>query len=168
MSKVIEKTTASRYVDRDYMSCIDFSDTFATTNHENNLQEIAHLIFDNPPGWVRWLFTLRNNFVKLFGLKTELPADYNERFAIGGYVGFFKIFSISDGEIFLGADDKHLNFRAIISYSNDVSHNIEVITLVQYNNLAGKMYMRVIKPFHRIVVKRMVSNAYKNHLKGDQ
>ncbi len=161
MSKVQEENTSSEYLERGLLSQIDFSDTFSTTNQEDKLEEITHLIFNNPPKWIKSLFILRNKIVKLLGLKAEKPADYNERFAVGGYIGFFKIFSITQHEIVLGANDSHLNFRAIVAKKNEDLHNIKLITLVQYNNSTGKIYMSVIKPFHRLVVKRMVKNAYK-------
>lgn len=161
MSKVREETTLPEYTNGGYLDQINFSDTFATTNHQSNLKEITHLVFNNPPKWIQWLFHLRNKLVNLLGLKTEIPADYNERFSIGGYIGFFKIFFISDTKIVLGANDTHLNFRAIVLNNNEASYNIKVITLVQYNNAFGKVYMRAIAPFHRVVVKRMVKSAYK-------
>ncbi|MFD2036299.1 DUF2867 domain-containing protein [Belliella marina] len=160
MGKVRIEKTPLEYMGRGLLSKVDFSDTFSTTNQENNLREITHLIFNKPPKWVKWLFSIRNKTVRLFGLKTEMPADYNERFAVGGYIGYFRIFSISDHEIVLGADDSHLNFRAIVAHNKETLHNIKVITLVQYNNPMGKIYMGIIKPFHLMVVKRLVKNAY--------
>ncbi len=91
-----------------------------------------------------------------------MPGNYHEKFEVDGYIGFFKIFSISETEIILGANDKHLDFRAIITKDKALVYNIKVITLVSYNNTFGKIYMTIIKPFHRIVVKSLVKNAYKN------
>ncbi len=140
---------------------IDFYDTFSTTNHINSIKEITNLVFNTTPNWINLLFTLRNKVAGIFGLKTEMPSDYNEDYKVGGYVKFFKIYSISDNEVILGADDSHLNFRAIVINDNANLFNIKVITLVEYNNLKGKIYMRMIKPFHRQIVKRMVKNAFK-------
>ncbi|WKK77121.2 DUF2867 domain-containing protein [Marivirga salinae] len=161
MSKVKDEITPAEYLERGLLNQIDFYDTFSTTNKKDNLEEIAHLILDNPPKWIKSLFTLRNKIAKLIGLKTEKPADYNERFEVGGYIGFFKIFSITQNEIVLGANDSHLNFRAIVANKIEDLHNIKFITLVQYNNSTGRIYMSVVKPFHRLVVKRMVKNAHK-------
>ena len=133
-------------------------------NNTNNLEEITNLIFNTTPKWVNSLFTLRNRIASLFGLKTEMPNNYNKNFKVGGYIKFFKIYSISDSEIILGADDLHLNFRALIINNKSVSYNIKVITLVEYNNLKGKIYMGVIKPFHRQIVIRMVKNAHEEKL----
>lgn len=161
MSIVKEETTLQAYIKGNLLSRVDFNDTFSVTNHENNLYEISNLIFNNPPKWISWLFSIRNKLVKIVGLKTEIPQDYHTQFTIGGYIGFFKIFYISENQLVLGADDVHLNFRAIILKTDELTHNVKVVTLVQYNNSFGRFYMNVIKPFHVVVVKRMMKNAYK-------
>jgi hypothetical protein len=161
MKKVKEEQTKLTDSLKALLPKINFKDTFSTTNHSNSLEEIIDLIFNTTPGWVNSLFTVRNKIVRVFGIKTELPDDYNEEFKIGGYVKFFKIYSISDHEVVLGADDSHLNFRAIVINDQSESYNIKVITLVEYNNLKGKIYMGTIKLFHRQIVKRMVRNAFR-------
>jgi hypothetical protein len=161
MKKVIEEKIELTDEQKKMLSKIDFVDTFSTTNHINNIEEITNLVFNTTPKWINSLFAIRNKIASLFGLKTEMPNDYNENYKVGGYVKFFKIFSISDNEVILGADDSHLNFRAVINNDKSDSYNIKVITLVEYNNLKGKIYMGIIKPFHRQIVKRMVKNAYK-------
>ena len=160
MKKVKEEATPSSYLEAKLLDQIDFSDTFSTTNHKNTLEETTNFIFNNTPKWIDQLFVIRNKIVKLFGLKTGIPADYNEEFRVGGYIAFFKIFSIANNEIILGANDSHLNFRAVVANSNETDFNIKVVTLVEYNNTKGKIYMNLIKPFHRIIVKRMVKNAF--------
>lgn len=158
---VIEEKTELTDNQKHLLSKIDFADTFSTTNHINNIEEVTNLIFNTTPRWINSLFTIRNKIVRLFGLKNKVPDDYNENFEIGGYVKFFKIFSISDNEVTIGADDTHLNFRALIKNDKSDSFNIKVTTLVEYNNYKGKIYMGIIKPFHRQIVKRMLRNAYK-------
>lgn len=161
MKKVKEVKTSLTEIHKKLLPKIDFSDTFSTTNHTDSIEKITKLIFNTPPRWIKLLFTLRNSLAALVGLKTVKPDDYNEGFTVDDYVNFFKIYAISDNEVIIGADDSHLNFRAIIHNTQSESFNIEVITLVEYNNLKGKVYMGIIKPFHRLVVKRMVKNAYK-------
>ncbi|MEM6813010.1 MAG: DUF2867 domain-containing protein [Bacteroidota bacterium] len=162
---MIRKVKEERISPGDYpkglLKRIDFADIFSTTNHTNSIQEITDLIFNTTPGWIKGLFAVRNKIVYLFGLKSEKPKDYNENYEVGGYVKFFKIFSISDNEVILGANDSHLNFRALVKNDKSDYYNIKVITLVEYNNLKGKIYMQLIKPFHRVVVKRMVKNAFR-------
>jgi len=139
---------------------IDFFDIFSTTNHVDSLELISNKIFNTTPKWVAFLFRIRNSIANIIGLKYELPDDFNENFKVGGYIKFFKILEIKAHEVVLGANDKHLNFRAIITRTADTHYNIKLTTLVEYNNTLGKIYMAVVKPFHRIVVIRMLKNAY--------
>lgn len=161
MSKVKEETVFISKKAEELFPKVDFSDTFSTTNTQDSIQKITNLIFNTTPKWVAFLFRIRNTIVKFFGLKTTLPSDYNEDFKVGGYVKFFKIYDIADNEVILGANDSHLNFRAIIHNSKSPTYNVKVTTLVAYNNKKGKIYMSLIKPFHRLVVKRMVGQAFK-------
>lgn len=160
MKKVKEEAVFLTKKTKNLFSKIDFSDTFATTNHLNNIEEITTLVFKTTPKWVQYLLMLRNKLVAFIGLKSSIPDDYNETFVEGGYVSFFKIYHINTDEIILGLDDSHLNFRAIINKIASDSYNIKVTTLVEYNNLKGKIYMAVVKPFHRLVLMSMVKKAY--------
>lgn len=146
---------------------IDFADTFSTTNRIHSIQEITNQIFNTTPKWIAFLFKIRNSIVQFFGLKTTLPEDHHEEFKVGSYIKFFKIYDITPSEVILGANDSHLNFRAIVSDTKVASHNIKVTTLVEYNNKKGKIYMNLIKPFHRMVVKRMVSQAFQSPEKNN-
>ncbi|GGD15395.1 DUF2867 domain-containing protein [Hyunsoonleella pacifica] len=143
------------------LSKIDFTDTFSITNHKDSLETIAHLIFGTMPKWVAFLMRLRNAIVKVFGLKTDMDKDFTPQYKPGENIGFIKVFSVEDNEILLGADDKHLDFRVSVFNSKEQQHNIKVTTLVKYNNLFGKIYMALIRPFHVVIVKRMVKQAYK-------
>lgn len=159
--KVVERKLKTEIQDHFKLKTIDFEDTFATVNRQDNLLEITKLIFDNSPKWVSWLMALRNTLVKFIGLQTEKPSTAVIGFKEGEYIGFFQIMSIQDNDIVLGADDSHLNFRAIISCNSDQEYNIDLTTLVEFNNKTGRIYFSLIKPFHKIVVKHMLKQAYK-------
>lgn len=156
IEEINPETTGIKYA----MSTVDFSDTFSTSNHQDDLEQIATKIFGTFPVWVKWFFQIRSVLVRLIGLKTAPPEDYNKEIRVGGYIGFFRIFAILPDEMILGADDSHLNFRVSIYNSGSKSYNIKVTTLVKFNNFTGKLYMSLISPFHRLVVKRMVRQAY--------
>lgn len=140
---------------------IDFYDTFSTTNHVHSLEKITHLIFNSPPKWIQNLFSIRNFLVQLIGITTNKPSDYHTSFTIGGYIGFFKIYEIAPNYLVLGLNDNHLDFRVLIENVHSTAHNIMVTTLVKFNNTKGKWYMKCIAPFHKIVVTRMIANAYR-------
>ena len=161
MKKVKEEKPYITTKAKEMFPDIDFSDSFSTTNKEDSIGDIANLVFNTSPKWIEVLFKIRNKIVGFIGLKNDVPTDYKEGLEVGDYIKFFKIYYISENEMILGADDSHLNFRAIISNVNSVEYNIRVTTLVKYNNKKGRIYMKIIKPFHRLVVMKMVSNAYK-------
>ncbi|MCT4582914.1 MAG: DUF2867 domain-containing protein [Flavobacteriales bacterium] len=139
---------------------IDFYDTFSTTNHQDTIEEVGLKIFNTSPKWVEWLFNLRNFLVRFIGLKTDPPKDFNESLEEGGYIHFFKIYQLEPDFMVLGADDKHLNFRAVIAKHPILDYNIKVTTLVTYNNRLGHIYFFLIRPFHALVVRQMVKQAY--------
>ncbi len=58
-------------------------------------------------------------------------------------------------------NDKHLDIKMSIlnRYDNNSQKNTVIIsTLVYFNNFLGRFYMLIITPFHKIVVKRLLSN----------
>lgn len=112
------------------------------------------------PKWVAALMRCRNAVVRRLGLKTEMTKGFTPKYEVGETIGFFKIFSVTADEIVLGADDKHLDFRVSVFNSKAPIYNIKLTTLVQYNNSFGKLYMTIVKPFHVLVVKHMVKQAY--------
>lgn len=160
MRKVKEEKIRPTLAMQELLATIDFYDTFSTTNHFHSMEEITRLIFNSSSRWVDALFKIRNKLVQLIGLRSDLPSGYHTRFEVGGYIKFFKIFSITANEVVLGADDSHLNFRAVVTNDYTNQYNIKVTTLVHFNNAKGKWYMKVIQPFHRLVVARMVKNAF--------
>lgn len=76
-------------------------------------------------------------------------------FAVGNTVGLFKIYFINEKEIISGLKDNHLDF-CISFYKKD--NKVILSTLVKYNNTFGKVYMNIVKPFHKLIVKNMLKN----------
>lgn len=140
MKKVREEKVCITESGKECLASIDFSDTFATTNHVDSIERVTELIFETMPKWIDKLFEFRNWMVSFWGLKTDFKSKDG--------VGFFKTYKESKNEIILGVDDSHLNFRALVCNTGTKCYNIKVTTLVHYNNRKGKIYMRLIKPFH--------------------
>ncbi len=155
-----EKQTVLSEAGKDSLSKIDYSDTFSTTNHVNTIEEITYLIFNTKPYWMKFLYAMRNKIAPIFGLKRNIPKNYFEAYEVGGYIKSFKFFSITDKEVIIGADDAHLNFRLVVGDQKSDIFNINLTTLVEYKNHKGKIYMDIIKPFHKLVIKRMLQSAF--------
>ncbi len=80
-------------------------------------------------------------------------------------LGLFKVFDSTDQEVILGEDDKHLNFR-ISLYKTPVPEQegkylLTITTAVYFKNTFGKIYFRLIKPFHQLIVPRMLKGILK-------
>lgn len=128
------------------------------------ITDVGQAFFRPPPAWVRFLFLLRNRLVSVFGLKTPdvdkaLPKEY--LFEEGEKIGAFRVYDRTENEIVMGEDDKHLSFRVSLFQSeNDKSEQIvNITTIVKYNNWFGRFYFMVIKPFHKILAKRMLRKS---------
>ncbi len=146
-----------------FIAKVDYEDAFKVTLNKQtiSIEDIYLQIFTYTPKWVNSLFKFRNSIGGLFRLDTskEIEEINAKNLKVGLKAGIFKIYDIKPNEIIAGEDDRHLNFRVSI-----LKRNNEVVlgTLVKYNNTAGKIYMAIIMPFHKLIVKTMLANAVKN------
>lgn len=135
----------------------DWADRFTLGLPINNLtaREAARLALEYPPGWVRRLMTLRNALVAPFGLKSAAEKVATSDTEIGG----FPVVSVSDDRVVLGFDDRHLDFRIVIDVRQDrpSGQTLSVMTLVHRNNLIGRLYLAAVMPFHKLIVRTMLS-----------
>ncbi|UDF27894.1 UNVERIFIED_ORG: DUF2867 domain-containing protein [Roseateles sp. XES5] len=135
----------------------DWADRFTLGLPVENLtaREAARLALEHPPGWVRKLMVLRNTLVAPFGLKGAAEEVRTSEAEIGG----FPVVSASDDRVVLGFDDRHLDFRIVIDVRQDrpSGQTLSVMTLVHRNNLLGRLYLAAVMPFHKLIVRRMLS-----------
>jgi hypothetical protein len=113
--------------------------------------DVAHLALDRFPPWARFLLWLRNAIVAPFGLQStrDVASNHTE------VIGFFPIISQSDGQIVVGLDDSHLDFRLVIDVLDLGAGEalVSFTTLVYRKVLLGRIYIAAITPFHRLIVK---------------
>lgn len=162
MKKAIKDDVYITEDGRKSLESIHFSDTFSTTNSTDDLKKITQLIFGTMPAWIVFLFKIRDKIGRYIGFKQGVVKNEFKEIKEGKTIGFFTFYKVNSTEIILGADDHHLNFRALINNTKSRKYNIKVTTLVQYHNKKGVVYMRLIKPFHELVVKHMVQQAFKD------
>ena len=62
----------------------------------------------------------------------------------------------TENEAIMRKDDKHLLFY--VSIAKIENNLIDVTTVVQYHNALGKVYFFFIKPFHKMIVPRVVKD----------
>jgi len=105
------------------------------------------------PLWIETLLSLRNRLVAPFGLKTPLPTGTGATDTIG----IFPVLSESSNRLVAGFNDKHLDFRVVVDVAtSDHGQRVTATTLVLTHNLLGRVYLAIILPFHRLIVRTML------------
>ena len=137
------------------LSRVDYFDVFsAEVGREATLEAVARRVLGGrPPRLMR----LRDALVRPFGLKTS-PSGARPvpRFVAGERIGLFTLFERSADELLLGEDDRHLDFRVCLRVAGGKA---TLATLVHFRNLWGRAYFFLIRPFHALIVRRMLRRA---------
>jgi len=111
--------------------------------------------------------SLRNKGAALLGLqhysKSELEnirsSIHKNPYIVGERAGMFSVISVSEDEVILGDDDKHLNFRVSVLVLPGEESTVYVSTIVDEHNLMGRIYMLIVRPVHRIIAPCLVRKA---------
>ena len=118
------------------------------------------------PRWVEAMMGLRNRIVGLFGLKNLghlgalPPHKETAEYRIGDRVGIFTLLSMSDDEVILGDDDKHLDVKvSLCKVMRDDHEAVAVTTVVHIHNLLGRVYMLFVAPMHRIIAPAVMARG---------
>ena len=140
---------------------MNLADAFAIrlpAGTSGNPDLLARFILSHQPSWIGWLTNVRDAVVACFGLKTAKHLA-----SLANRIGPFKVYSTNQAEIVLGEDDKHLDFRISILCSGEAepegSRQLVFSTVVQCHNRLGRVYLFMIAPFHRLVVKASLLRA---------
>lgn len=127
---------------------------------------LARFVFSQLSPWMTVLMKIRDAVVAAFGVKTIKQLTLLGEEGKEGHssrIGFFKVYNISEREIVLGEDDKHLDFRLSVLCSSQTSpiekHCLTLSTVVHCHNRLGRFYIFVITPFHRVIVQSILRRA---------
>jgi hypothetical protein len=140
---------------RPLLAGAQFSDAFSVAVDDTALDArgAAERMLGYRPRWIAALMALRNSLVTPFGLKTPSP----ERRTAADTVGIFPVLSETPGRLVAGFDDRHLDFRVVVDVASPgPGRQVTATTLVETHNLLGRLYLAVILPFHRIIVRAML------------
>jgi hypothetical protein len=125
----------------------------------------ARLILNHSPGWLRGLLALRDLMVLPLGLKTSSQlAEHLDRDQYD-HIGFFRVLSRQAHELVVGERDRHLDFRASVLIRTAIEPGLDQVvltTVVHCNNWTGKIYIRAIEPFHKLVVSAGLANLVRH------
>ncbi|MFM9924417.1 DUF2867 domain-containing protein [Variovorax sp. H27-G14] len=142
------------------------ADAFAITlppDAPQDTEALARFALGNPAAWFRALLVVRDAIVRPFGIKTssrirrELGRD-----GAATHIDFFPILARRAGELIVGEEDRHLDFRASLLQrpsADGRGRELVMTTAVHCHNLLGRIYIFVIGPFHRLVVRSVLARA---------
>jgi Protein of unknown function (DUF2867) len=132
-----------------------FSDAYSIMVDDLALdaRHAAEKMLGRSPRWILTLMTLRDLFVAPFGLKTAQAA----RRSSTNRIGMFPVLSETPRRIVAGLDDHHLDFRVVVDVADSGGgRRVTATTLVLTHNLLGRVYLAIILPFHRLIVRSML------------
>jgi Protein of unknown function (DUF2867) len=132
-----------------------FRDAFSVVVEDTALDAriAAEKMLGRSPRWIERLLALRHFLVAPFGLKTSAPKDPRRP----DIIGLLPVVSQSPERLVAGFDDKHLDFRVVVDVAAAGSgRRVTATTLVLTHNLLGRVYLKVILPFHRLVVRALL------------
>jgi hypothetical protein len=96
---------------------------------------------------------LRDLLVAPFGLKTAATA----RRTSTNRIGLFPVLSETPQRIVAGLNDRHLDFRLVVDVAcSGAGRRVTATTVVLTHNLLGRLYLAIILPFHRLIVRSML------------
>jgi hypothetical protein len=145
---------------------VDFADAYAVSlppNASSDPEQLGRFILGNQAPWVAMLMSLRDTMVAGFGLKTARQLRQPGGAPEDRRIHIFKIYEANEREILLGEDDAHLDFRisvmcrpsgsVAVGAQGAAPREVVVSTVVSCHNRLGRGYIKLIAPFHRVIVK---------------
>jgi Protein of unknown function (DUF2867) len=138
-----------------------FGDAYQTTVKGQSLDplEAARRAVYGAPNWINILLRIRTILVKPFGLK---PGESPARDKAGaGNIGMFPILDQQPQRLTLGMNDKHLDFRLLVDVRElgEGRQSVTASTIVKTHNALGRIYLMIVKPFHRVIVPAMLAKV---------
>lgn len=134
----------------------DFADAFAVRLPAGSATDVAsaHAALESAgsPPWMDALVQVRRVLARALRLDT---AEWEPG------TSPFVLLRQTDDLVVAGADDRHLDFRAVLQVRDDGRGGNELLlcTVVQRHNTVGRGYFALVRPFHRRIVPAVLRRA---------
>jgi hypothetical protein len=150
---------------------VDFADAYAVALPPGVTARLfAEAVFSSAPPWVAALMAIRHALVAPLGLVASRAALYRAAVAANGTgarVGVFPLLAETSGELVLGLDDRHLDFRVSVRVVPGAGATTGVVaTRVRFHGALGRAYFVPVRPAHRVVVPAMLRRAARRLARG--
>jgi uncharacterized protein DUF2867 len=136
----------------------DLLDAFAIrlpAGASDDPEMLARVAFERQAAWIRALTWVRDTVMATVGVKSS--REIGAAAATRGLqvIGYFPVLSKSAGEMVMGGDDRHLDFRVavLVRAAAQGRRELVVVTVVHCHNRLGRTYLAVIAPFHRTILR---------------
>lgn len=123
--------------------------------------DFCYAVLSRTPRWVTDLLSVRDVLMAPFGLNRQRRVPRGEgAIEPGQKLGPFTVMTVDESEVLLGDDDKHLSFRTSFAVRDHLGGREGVCTTaVRFHGGFGRTYFRTIKPFHDLIVPRVVAHG---------
>ena len=138
-----------------------------TIEGNTSLRQFVASMLSYYPWWVLLLYRIRSVLVKILGLVEQQAPEVlphlqaaNVSFAVGDLVTFFTVRLAKEKHYWVGEtpEDKHLSayFGVFVEPLAVNRKRFHVATIVHYKHWTGPVYFNIIRPFHHLVISRMM------------
>ena len=141
----------------------DLLDAFAIrlpAGASDDVEVLARAALERQAWWIRALTRVRDVVMATVAVKSSRARGrYPPARGAGG--GVFPVVGRSGAGVIVGADDWHLDFRVTIQLRADAANGRELVaaTVVHCHNRLGRIYLKTIAPFHRVIVPASLEQA---------
>lgn len=117
------------------------------SRRELGIVDVFFGIFAHHPLWMKLLLIVRNKVASLAGLDAPtaseiLHVEIKDRYVVGEKIGVWPIFSLSEDEVVIGRNNKHMDFRlSVLKVPDGDRTSVVVSTICTVHNLTGKLYL---------------------------
>ncbi|MES1954938.1 DUF2867 domain-containing protein [Salinisphaera hydrothermalis] len=150
----------------DWLADADLADAFAIRIPEHAAEQgilhLARCVLGHPPVWFKGLISLRDILVAGLNIKTSRRLRGDAEADDAAHIDFFRVLAVSENEVIIGEDDRHLDFRGSVlirPVPGRAEAELIATTVVHCHNRLGKAYLMIIAPFHRLVIRSNLSRA---------
>ena len=145
----------------------DFKDAYRApiARSDQGMVELFAALFGHHPLPVKLALVARNAVAGLCGLNVPPAADIlrpaiRGSYAVGDKIGPWPVFAITEHELIAGRDNGHMDFRlSVLKTRHGDAASVTVSTICNVHNDFGRVYLRLITPFHRAGVKSLMARA---------
>jgi hypothetical protein len=154
-------------LDRTLAGGATFADAYRVplSHGDASAVDIFFAVFGHHPVWLKTILLLRHRAGAWFGLGAARASDIlnptqSERYRVGQCIGPWPIYFVAESEVVAGRDEKHLDFRvSVLKHAKGQASFATISTVCHAHNRFGRIYLRVVAPFHIWGVQRLLARA---------